>query len=101
MSLTELRKKIDSIDRKLVALLNARTRIAIEIGELKERQGLEPYDPVREEKVLQTVEQLNSGPLESSALKSIYRAIMSSALAIEKHNACPCKGNLKRSKAKS
>jgi|APCry1669188970_1035186.scaffolds.fasta_scaffold42982_2 chorismate mutase-like protein len=89
MSLNELRKRIDEVDQKLVALLNDRTRIAIEIGKLKESQGLEPYDPVREKRVLQIVEQLNKGPLDNSALKAIYRGIMSSALAIETRNSRP------------
>ncbi|MEI6219037.1 MAG: chorismate mutase [bacterium] len=99
MSLNELRKRIDKVDQKLVALLNDRTRIAIEIGKLKESQGLAPYDPVREQKVLQMVAELNTGPLDNSALKAIYREIMSSALAVEKRNSRPHRGCQTKSRA--
>lgn len=99
MSLNELRKQIDDIDRKLVALLNDRTRIAVEIGKLKDSLGLESYDPVREKKVLQMVEQLNSGPLDNLALKGIYREIMSSALVLEKRNSRPCRGRRPKPRA--
>ncbi|MEI6971233.1 MAG: prephenate dehydratase [bacterium] len=84
MTLEELRKQINEVDQKLVALLNERTRTAVEIGKIKESQGLEPYDPGREKKVLERVAGLNHGPLDSTSLKAIYREIMSSALAIEK-----------------
>lgn len=84
MTLDELRKQINEIDRQLVALLNERTRTAVDIGKLKESQGLETYDPGREKKVLERVSSLNKGPLDDTALKAIYREIMSSALAIEK-----------------
>lgn len=84
MTLDELRKRINDIDQKLVTLLNERTKTAVDIGKIKESQGLEPYDPGREKKVLDRVEQLSKGPLDGAALRAIYREIMSSALAIEK-----------------
>lgn len=84
MTLDEHRTRIDAIDKQLVDLLNERTRTALDIGKLKESRGLEPYDPGREKKVLERVEQLNRGPLDNASLRAIYREIMSSALAIEK-----------------
>jgi len=84
MNLDDLRKKINEIDEKLVELLNERTRTVVEIGKIKANQGIEPYDPGREKKVLERVQQLNAGPLDAAALKAIYREIMSSALALER-----------------
>ena len=36
MHVTELRKKIDTLDRRLVELLNSRARVAVQIGQLKQ-----------------------------------------------------------------
>ena len=79
-----LRRRIDEIDQKLVALLNERTRAALEIGHRKQAEGEEPYVPAREREVLEKVLAANRGPLSRSALLAIYREIMSAALSMEK-----------------
>lgn len=83
-NLQTLRRQIDEIDRRLVRLLNERTRRALAIGKLKQATGDEIYAPDREEAVLQRVARLNTGPLTEESLRAIYREIMSSALALEK-----------------
>lgn len=84
MELKKLRQQIDRIDQKLVQLLNARTRVALEISSLKRKFSKSIYAPDREREVLQKVVSLNKGPLDSSALKAVYREIMSSSLALHK-----------------
>ena len=84
MSIAEHRQAIDRIDRRLVALLNDRTRHALEIGALKLKQGEEIYAPARERTVLNRIARLNAGPLTPEGIRAIYREIMSSALAVEK-----------------
>lgn len=79
-----LRAKIDGIDRELVGLLNERVRAAAEIGRLKREQGLDPYDPAREEEVFRKVEELNEGPMESASLHVLYREVISASIALEK-----------------
>ena len=83
MSLDAYRKKIDELDAQLVALLNERTRAAMEIGRLKQETEQEIYVPAREKAVLDRVTGLNSGPLSNASVCSIYREIMSAALALE------------------
>lgn len=85
MSLETIRKKIDAIDAKLVALLNERTKFALEIGKLKQRGGKSIYVPAREKQVLAGVCQLSKGPLSDKSVRAIYREIMSAALALEKN----------------
>lgn len=85
MSLENLRKKIDAVDGKLVSLLNQRTRHALAIGKLKQKNGKGIYVPAREKEVLARVAELNKGPLTNRSLHAIYREIMSSALALEKN----------------
>ncbi len=45
MTIDDWRRKIDEIDRKLVELLNERSRCALEIGRLKRVESLPLYQP--------------------------------------------------------
>lgn len=45
-----LREEIDKIDSKLLQLLNERSKLALEIGEIKKKYNLPVYDPEREKK---------------------------------------------------
>ena len=84
MSLDSLRKKIDSIDARMIDLLNERAALCQEIGQhkLKSRKGI--YAPAREKQVLENIRKLNKGPMTAEAFEAIYREIMSSSLALEK-----------------
>lgn len=80
------RIKIDAIDQELIRLLNERAELVHIIGEIKRKDGLDIYVPGREEKLLQKLVQLNqaqSGKLTERAIRSIFREIMSAALALE------------------
>jgi len=84
MTIPEHRKAIDRCDAQIVRLLNERTKHVLAIGEIKVKAGDEIYAPHRERAVLNGVLKLNSGPITEAGLRSIYREIMSSALALEK-----------------
>jgi chorismate mutase / prephenate dehydratase len=84
MILEKMRKKIDSLDRKLISLLNLRAEITKDIGKEKINTGKSIYSPEREMQVLRKVVSLNKGPLKKSALEAIYREIMSASLALER-----------------
>jgi chorismate mutase / prephenate dehydratase len=84
MSLDELRKRVDALDGELVRLLNERTKLAMEIGALKKRDGQEAYVPQRERMVLDRVTELNRGPLPAASLQAVFREIMSASLALER-----------------
>lgn len=84
MSLSEHRKAIDELDKKIVELLNERTKHVLEIGHIKIKAGEEIYAPHRERAVLDRVIKLNNGPITNSSLRAIYREVMSSALSLEK-----------------
>ncbi|HUR46265.1 MAG TPA: prephenate dehydratase [Candidatus Saccharimonadales bacterium] len=84
MNISEHRKAIDHLDEQIIKLLNERTKHVLEIGEAKLKAGEEIYAPHREQAVLQRIGKLNKGPIQPEALQTIYREIMSSALALEK-----------------
>jgi len=84
MSLEELRKKIDQIDRKLVELLNERARVVVEIGKIKNQTGGQVYAPDREKEVLEKIIKANTGPLPDKCLIAIWREMMSGSFVLER-----------------
>jgi chorismate mutase-like protein len=90
--LKHLRDAIDSIDGKLLDLLNERARLAQEIGRIKERNGRPVYAPERAEQLMRRLAAANNGPLDEQAIRAIYREIMSASLALEKDTVIACEG---------
>lgn len=84
MNLHDWRRRIDEIDRKLVELLNERSRCALEIGKLKQAANLPLYQPEREKEVLQNAEQSNPGPLTDSAIRRLFERIIDEARSAER-----------------
>lgn len=84
MSLSTYRKKIDALDRKIIALLNDRANLSLSIGKEKARLKKGVYAPDREKDVLQKIKALNKGPISAQAAEAIYREIMSCSLSLEK-----------------
>ena len=50
-ALSDCRSRIDVVDRRLVALLNERTRIVEQIGRIKRKMQMPIYEPKREDEV--------------------------------------------------
>lgn len=90
--LTDLREKIDAIDTQLLRLLNERATLALEVGRIKNRDGLPIYAPDREMSLLRGLCDRNEGPLSPTAIRAIYREIMSAALSLEKDVVIACFG---------
>src|SRR3990167_8049085 len=84
MSVDNERKKIDSIDAKILELLNERARASQHMGKIKKKKGEGIYSPEREKEVLERLKSINSGPVASQAIDAIYREIMSSSISLEK-----------------
>lgn len=84
MDLDALRKKIDAVDLEIIERLNARVRLASEVGQAKLKQGSPAYVPSREEAVFQRLLAANPGPLTADALKAIYREIISASTSLQK-----------------
>lgn len=84
MDLEKLRKEIDAIDQELLERLNKRVQLAQQVGHYKLEKGMEVYVPSREEEVFGKLTACNPGPLSEKAIRSIYREIISAAIAREK-----------------
>src|SRR5947209_17053206 len=87
MNLSDWRRRIDEIDKKLVELLNERSQCALEIGKLKQEAKIPLYQPDRENEVLANAERNNSGPLTDAAIRRLFERILT-RLALP--NATPC-----------
>lgn len=82
--LAECRRQIDAVDRKILTLLNERTRIVEEIGSIKQKLSLPIYEPKREDEVFHNVTSQNSGPLSADALKRIFERIIDEMRSIQR-----------------
>jgi chorismate mutase len=84
MSIDDWRRKIDEIDRKLVELLNERSRCAVEIGRLKRTLNMRVYDPEREREIFKRIVQENNGPLDDEGLKRLFERVIDECRRIER-----------------
>lgn len=89
MDISDWRKKIDELDRKLVELLNQRAAAAIGIGYLKRDTDLPIYEPEREREVIANVQKINGGPLGERDLAQIYERIMDVMRGLQKQGDVP------------
>ena len=83
MPFSKQREKIDRIDRQLIALFNRRAVLARKIGEIKQKEGLDVYDPSREDAILAALERDNPGPFPANSLTAIFREIFAASRHLE------------------
>jgi chorismate mutase len=82
--LDEFRVSIDEIDRKIVALINERTRVVEEIGRVKRQAHLPVYEPKREEQVYANICSANQGPITQDAVRRIFERIIDEMRSIQR-----------------
>lgn len=84
-TLGSLRTEIDRLDRELITLLNHRAEIALLIGQVKDKQGLEVWSQVREDEVIKRALAGSAGPLPEETLRLIFRELMSGSRALQRN----------------
>jgi chorismate mutase / prephenate dehydratase len=84
LRLKPLRDRIDEIDRQLIALLNQRAQVALDVGEIKKEFNAPVFRPEREQQVIARLQALSSGPLGGEHIAAIWREIMAASRALEK-----------------
>jgi chorismate mutase / prephenate dehydratase len=82
-ALLALRDQIDALDRDLLTLLNRRASIALQVGEIKKKEGSVVFRPEREAQVIDGLKAGNPGPLKNDNIAPIWREIMSACRALE------------------
>ena len=81
--IADWRKRIDEIDKKLLALLNERAKCAVEIGNVKKRAGMEIYDPNRENEILSRLRSSNEGPLSDDSVQRLFECLIRESRCLE------------------
>ena len=79
-----LRDAIDTVDERLIALLNERAQLAIDVGKIKHGAGAPVFRPEREAEILQRAGALNAGPLSRDHVTHILREVISACRALER-----------------
>jgi len=82
--LEEFRVLIDDVDRRIVTLLNERTRVVEDIGRVKRQAELPIYEPKREEQVFANIASCNHGPLSPEAVRRIFERIIDEMRTIQR-----------------
>jgi chorismate mutase len=82
--LGEYRVLIDEIDRRIVDLINERTRVVENIGRVKRHAELPVYEPKREEQVFANINGHNQGPITPEAVKRIFERIIDEMRSIQR-----------------
>jgi chorismate mutase / prephenate dehydratase len=71
------RQEIDSLDQRLVELIQKRARVVEEVGAVKREAGLTIRDAQREQQVIEKVQRLaKGGPLPADAVGRIYQKLI-------------------------
>ena len=79
--LNSIRDNIDSLDERILSLLNERANLAIEAGQAKEESI--KYKPAREATIFNKLKKINKGPLSNNQIISIYNEIISACRSTE------------------
>jgi len=82
--LEKCRVLVDDVDRRLVALLNERTRVVQEIGRVKRQTNMPIYEPKREDQVFANISASNRGPLTEEAVRRIFERIIDEMRMIQR-----------------
>ena len=82
MSLDEIRKKIDAIDRELAPLIKKRMECSLEVARIKKAENLPIYHAGREQEILDRVSR-DAGEEYGVYVSSVYRNMMAVSRALQ------------------
>ncbi|WP_147532645.1 bifunctional 3-deoxy-7-phosphoheptulonate synthase/chorismate mutase [Bacillus marasmi] len=82
-NLEQLRNRVDEINLQLLSLINERAKLVQEIGRVKETQGVNRYDPLRERMMLDKITANNDGPFENSTVEHMFKQIFKAGLELQ------------------
>jgi chorismate mutase-like protein len=91
--LTEVRRKIDRLDERLLRLINERARLALAIGRIKRAKMWPVYDARREAFVLSHIQKTNRGPLSRHAVRKIFQTILNQCRRRERDGKAASRGS--------
>jgi 3-deoxy-7-phosphoheptulonate synthase/chorismate mutase len=81
--LQKLRSRIDELNVQILALIQERADVVLQIAHLKEALDIDGFDPRREEEMLRKLTRPGSGPFGPAEVESIFRSIFQASLALQ------------------
>ena len=85
--LDALRRSIDEIDSRLLALIEERVRLVLAVGDYKRQHDLPIYDPERERKLLERLTAEARPPLEQGTVRRIFERLIDESRRLEQRHA--------------
>ncbi|UOR11905.1 bifunctional 3-deoxy-7-phosphoheptulonate synthase/chorismate mutase [Halobacillus amylolyticus] len=81
--LDQLRSQLEEVNLQLLNLINKRGELVKDIGQIKEKQGMNRFDPVRERVMFDQISQHNDGPFEDSTVIHLFKEIFKAGLELQ------------------
>jgi 3-deoxy-7-phosphoheptulonate synthase/chorismate mutase len=81
--LQQLREQIDALNHDILERIQKRGEIVMEIAQIKQSQGLDGYDPRREEEMLQNLTPAKGAPYGAAEIREVFKAIFRASLEIQ------------------
>lgn len=81
-----LREKLDTINLELLDLMNERAQLVKQIGDVKQRQSMTRFDPIRERDMLNYIMDHNEGPFDTSTIEHLFKEIFKASLDLQEEN---------------
>jgi chorismate mutase len=85
--LETLRRSIDEIDSRLLALIEERVKLVLAVGDFKREHGLAIYDPERERKLIERLTNDARPPLEPGTVRRIFERLIDESRRLEQRHA--------------
>lgn len=74
--LTEIRKEIDQVDKKLLELFEYRMGLSLSVADYKKQKGMPVYDPDREKEKLEKLREMSKDKENADAVTDLFTQIM-------------------------
>ena len=81
-----IRSAIDTVDKRIIELLQERATLAREIGQVKKELGLPILDPSREDRIRRKLTAGPEGPMDIDQLVRIYEVIMAESRRLQEED---------------
>ncbi|RDW21527.1 bifunctional 3-deoxy-7-phosphoheptulonate synthase/chorismate mutase [Oceanobacillus chungangensis] len=79
----QLRNQLDEVNLEILELINNRAELVQQIGQVKSKQSMYRFDPIREREMLNLITSKNNGPFENSTIEHIFKEIFKAGLELQ------------------
>ncbi len=84
--LEALRRSIDDLDNRILALVAERVKVVLAVGQYKRDHEIAVYDPERERKMLERLCSQAPAPLDGDTVRRIFERLIDESRRIEQHS---------------